>query len=190
MDHAGTRTIETRRLVLRRFTEDDAEAMFRNWASDPEVTRFLTWPTHPDAGVSRQVLASWVAEYAKDDFYQWAICLAGTNEPIGSISVVLQREDVGMVHIGYCIGQPWWRQGVTSEALAALIRFFFTVVGANRVEARFDPRNENSGRVMASCGMRYEGTTRQSDRNNQGLCDASHYAILREDWEKAQAGAG
>ena len=51
----------------------------------------------------------------------------------------------------------------------------------NRIESRHDPRNPNSGRVMKKCGMIYEGTLRQSDRNNQGICDASYYAILASD---------
>lgn len=46
MKHLGTKTIETRRLVLRKFTLSDAEPMYRNWASDPEVTRYLLWPAH------------------------------------------------------------------------------------------------------------------------------------------------
>lgn len=54
----------------------------------------------------------------------------------------------------------------------------------NRIAARHDPNNPNSGRVMRKCGMRYEGTTHASDRNNQGICDADHYAILRSDWGK------
>ena len=70
-----------------------------------------------------------------------------------------------------------------SEAVAAIIGFLFTEVGCNRIEARHDPRNPHSGGVMKKCGMRYEGTSRASDRNNQGICDAAHYAILRSEWE-------
>ena len=93
-----------------------------------------------------------------------------------------------MVHIGYCIGRKWWHQDITSEALAALIRFFFTEVGVNRIESRYDPRNVNSGRVMVSCGMKFEGTMIEADWNNQGVCDASCYAILASEWRKADAG--
>ena len=39
---------------------------------------------------------------------------------------------------------------------------------------------------MKKCGLRYEGTSRQSDRNNQGVCDAAHYAVLKEDWLKGK----
>jgi ribosomal-protein-alanine N-acetyltransferase len=75
----------------------------------------------------------------------------------------------------------WWHRGYTSEALAELIRFFFEEVGANRIEARHDPRNPNSGKVMLKCGMKYEGTIRQADCNNQGICDYAMYGILRTD---------
>lgn len=68
-----------------------------------------------------------------------------------------------------------------SEALRAVIDFLFDEVGMQRVEARHDPHNPHSGDVMRKCGMQYEGTQRRADRNNQGLCDASWYAILAED---------
>ncbi|MCR2022236.1 GNAT family N-acetyltransferase, partial [Blautia pseudococcoides] len=84
--------------------------------------------------------------------------------------------------IGYCIGKNWWHKGVTSEALKEVIRYFMEEVQVNRVESRHDPRNVNSGKVMQKCGMKYEGTRRQADLNNQGICDASGYAILAEDY--------
>ena len=59
MKHLGTQRLETERLVLRRFTMEDAQAMFENWASDPEVTKFLSWPTHQTIADSRSVLSEW-----------------------------------------------------------------------------------------------------------------------------------
>ena len=53
MNHCGTKQIETKRLILRRFRSDDSIAMYENWASDPEVTKFLTWPTHTTIDVSK-----------------------------------------------------------------------------------------------------------------------------------------
>ncbi|MBQ5415093.1 MAG: GNAT family N-acetyltransferase, partial [Firmicutes bacterium] len=60
MDHKGTKTLNTDRLVLRQFTPDDAQAMFDNWAKDPEVTRFLTWQPHENAEITRSLLKQWV----------------------------------------------------------------------------------------------------------------------------------
>ena len=182
LQHKGTQLLETPRLILRRFTVDDARAMYENWASDPEVTKFLTWPPHADLEVTGQVLKSWVEGYGQNDFYQWAIVPKGLDAPIGSISVVSRNDKVRIAHIGYCIGKRWWHQGFTSEALRAVIDFLFDEVGAQRVEAMHDSNNPNSGGVMRKCGMKYEGTLRRSAVTNQGiLCDACWYSILDDE---------
>ena len=182
MKHLGTCRLETDRLILRRFAVEDGEAMYRNWASDPEVVKFLTWIRHTSPEVSLNTLAEWVRAYEKADYYLWAIVPKTIGEPVGSISVVGYDNCVHQPEVGYCIGRPWWRQGFTSEALGRIIDFLIEEVGADRIESRHDPRNPGSGVVMRKCGMSYEGTLRQADRNNQGICDACVYAILAEDW--------
>ena len=186
LTHRGTQPIETARLILRRAVREDAEPMFRNWASDPEVTKYLTWPTHDSVEVTRKVLESWLAEYERGNYYQWVIELKDMGQPIGSISVVRQNDNVEEAEIGYCIGSHWWHQGIMTEALAAVIEYLFTEVGMNRVAARHDPNNPHSGMVMRKCGMKYEGTNRACDRNNQGICDAAQYSILRSEWQKSR----
>ncbi|MBR6667860.1 MAG: GNAT family N-acetyltransferase [Clostridia bacterium] len=179
VNHKGTQVLTTPRLTLRPFTADDAPAMFANWASDPEVTKFLTWPTHKSLEVSQWVCNDWVSHYTEPDYYQWAIVYEG--QPIGSISVVGHNDQISMAHIGYCIGRNWWHMGIVSEALKAVMDFLFDEVGCLRIESRHDPRNPHSGGVMRKCGMRYEGTLRQSDWNNQGVCDACWYALLKSE---------
>lgn len=182
MDNCGTQLLETSRLLLRRFTLDDAEAMYENWASDPEVTKYLMWPAHKSSLISLDVLKEWVSSYEQQNTYQWAIIIKNESpEPIGTIGVVHQNDAIAMAHIGYCIGRKWWHQGITSEALKAVMDFLFDTVGINRIESRHDPRNPNSGRVMKKCGMRYEGIMRAADWNNQGICDACYYALLKTD---------
>lgn len=182
MKNCGTQRIETDRLILRRYKIEDADAMYKNWASDSEVTKFLTWQPHSSVDVSRSIIEDWLKEYSDEKYYQWAIVLKDNgNEPIGGISVVHMNEDISMVHIGYCLGRAWWRRGIMSEALKAVTDFMFDTVEVNRVEARHDPRNPNSGKVMQKCGMKYEGTLRSADRNNQGICDACYYALLRSE---------
>lgn len=179
MNHLGTVTLETQRLLLRRFSVDDAQAMYVNWASDPEVTRYLTWPTHQSTMDSKGILEDWVSHYREADYYQWAIVPKDNdNQPIGSIAVVAHDNQVEKATVGYCIGRSWWHQGITSEALKAVIDYLLVEVGMRRVDAYHDPRNPHSGNVMKKCGMAYEGTLRASDRNNQGVCDACWYSIL------------
>ena len=60
MKPMGTKTLETDRLILRKFTPEDAEDMYENWASDPEVTKYLTWPVHTSVDVTKKLLEIWV----------------------------------------------------------------------------------------------------------------------------------
>lgn len=182
MNHKGTITIETKRLILRKFKEDDAEAAFRNWESDSRVTEFLRWQNYTRQEDVMPVLRHWIKSYQNPDFYQWAIEFKELGEPIGTISAVDKNERLAIVHIGYCIGSKWWHQGITSEAFAAIIPFFFNEVKVNRIESQHDPNNPNSGKVMLKCGLKYEGTLRQADFSNRGIVDAAMYSILASDF--------
>ena len=114
MKHCGTQKLETDRLVLRRYVNEDAAAMYNNWAADEEVTRFLMWPAHSTLEVSQGVIEDWVKQYTNESYYHWAIVLKENgDEPIGDIAVVDMKEEISMVHIGYCIGRTWWHKGIT-----------------------------------------------------------------------------
>ena len=186
MYYIGTRTIDTPRLILRRFTVDDAPAMFRNWANDPEVTKYLTWPPHTDVSVTEGLLQTWVNNYEQGDYFQWAIVHKELGEPIGSIAVVSIDSYIACMEVGYCIGRKWWRQGYTSEALDAVMGELFTHVNCHSVDARHDPRNPHSGAVMRKCGMSML-FTRAGDHNNQGDCDAVYYSILASEYRRRKA---
>lgn len=182
MNHLGTVTLETPRLILRKFILSDAECMYKNWTNDHEVARFLTWTTHSSVQDSHDIISSWINQYSSTPTYQWCIELKETHEPIGTISVVHIREEIESVEIGYCIGKNFWNKGLTSEAFSAIISFLFEQVGVNRIEARHDINNPNSGKVMMRCGLKYEGTRLMADRNNSGICDVALYGLLARDY--------
>jgi len=180
MRKIGTRRIETDRLILRQFIIEDATAMYECWASDPEVTKYLNWPAHASEEVSRAYVTDLVAKYDKGDFFDWVIEMKGVGA-IGSIGVVDCREETESAELGYCIGRRYWGQGITPEALRAVLDYLFDEVGLQRVYARYDAANPNSGRVMAKAGMHYEGTFRRSGRNNRGIIDEVYYAMIAAD---------
>ena len=138
--------IETERLTLRPFCVDDAQAMFDNWASDPAVTRFLTWPPHKSVDVTRAVISSWVARESAE----WCIVPKEYGEAMGSMGVV--NVDGDTVEVGYCLSQKCWGRGYAAEALKATIQALFAM-GTRRVTAKHDVNNPNSGRVMQKAGM-------------------------------------
>ena len=181
MNHLGTVQLETDRLILRRFTSDDAESVFLNWASDDEVTKYLTWPTHQSVEDSRGYMDYCVKGYDDPAFYQWGIEIKDTHELIGNISVVKVIDEIDSLELGWVIGRKHWGNGYTAEAAMKLIDFLFDQVGANRICAAHDVNNPNSGRVMRKIGMKHEGILRQSARNNQGIVDVAYYSMIRSD---------
>ena len=186
MKHLGTKQINTPRLLLRRFTIEDAPKMYGDWASDEEVTRYLLWTAHKSQEETESLLKSWIEDYKNAAAYLWCIEWKETAEPIGSIGVTKMIEQAQLVELGYFISRRYWHQGIATEALQAVMDFFFDEVGVNRVESRHDPRNPYSGKVMEACGMRYEGTRIEADFNNSGICDEVLYGLTRKQRAEAQ----
>ena len=121
------------------------------------------------------------------NFYDkyWDKALKNSHELIGNISVVKIIDEIDSVELGWVIGRKWWGNCYTAEA-ARLLEFFFTEGSVNRICAGHDIDNPNSGRVMQKIGMKYEGTLRQSGKNNQGIVDMANYSVLREEWKLQQ----
>lgn len=182
MNHKGTETLITSRLILRKFKLDDSNKMFQNWASDPQVTKYLTWPTHNNQLETKKLLEYWISEYVDPETYRWCICVKDGDFPIGSISVVSANSQVGSLEIGYCIGRGYWNKGLVTETVQSVVNFLFSKVLANRIEAHIDPRNEGSGAVLVKSGFRHTGLRRQVAINNTGICDVITYEILRDDY--------
>lgn len=181
-----TKKIETKRLILRPFMVEDAEDTFRNYCGDPLVTKYLTWPTYTSIRDAHERMTFMQEQYAKGAAWDWAVVLKELGQVIGSIGIVERSDKLNAVEIGYCIGSRWWGQGITTEAFSAVIEYLFMQCDVNRISARHDPNNPGSGAVMRKCGLQYEGTMRQADWNNQGLCDLATYAILKDDYLKKE----
>ena len=164
MNPIGTKTIHTKRLILRPFQVEDAREMFENWASDPEVTQYLTWLPHESVETTKESLA-----------------IVFNNEVVGSIDVVHLEDKLDAVEIGYALSRRCWGKGIMTESLIAVIDYLLEEAGCNRVAARHDVNNPASGKVMLKAGMTYEGTLRQIGKNNQGICDMTYYSIIKAD---------
>ena len=182
--HKGTETICTKRLILRRFAVDDAQAMFENWANDERVTRYLTWCPHQSPKATRQLLEIWCAAYDNPNTYNWVMEYEGT--PIGNISVVRISEISEWAELGYCMSYAYWNRGFMTETAKAVINFLFSEVGVNRIEISHAFKNPASGRVAQKCGLTFEGTKREYFKASTGeFFDISYYGILRKEWENA-----
>lgn len=183
INHVGTRNIETKRLILRKFTMDDAQNMYDNWANDARVTKYLQWKPHENIDVTKNILIDWIKSYERLDYYQWAIVYKENMQAIGAISIVGFSDLHKWCEIGYCLSRNYWNNGIMTEALKAVIDFCFSKIGFNRVHAFHHAENRASGRVMLKSGMKYEGRLSQYHTNTQGeFVDCDMYAILKDDY--------
>lgn len=153
----GTQAMETSRLVLRRFAREDGAAVYRGYASDPQVCRYLSWNPHEEEAVSQKIVDYWVGQYADPYCFRWAIVMKREDILIGGIDVVELDRETGEGVIGYCIGQGYWGRGITSEALHAMLVYLFTQAGFSRIRARHDSRNPASGSVLLKNGFQFVG---------------------------------
>ncbi len=149
--------LETDRLLLREYVEDDAEAFFQ-LNSDPEVLRFV-----PDKGLlnveqARQILIDHpIADYRKYGFGRGACILKSTGEQIG-FAGLKYLEELGEVDVAFRLMRTHWGQGLATEAALASVRFGFSDLGLKRIIGLVMPENIASVRVLEKTGLRYVET--------------------------------
>lgn len=144
--------LETDRILLRRWHEDDAPALFR-YASDPDVGPRAGWPPHESVEDSETVIRD---IFSSDTV--WAIVLKETNEPIGCMGYFTQ--ETSNIHIGpndcevgYWVGKPYWNQGICTEALRIMLDYCLNVRQFDSIWSDHFIGNPASGRVMEKCGF-------------------------------------
>ncbi len=181
MEHKGTKELRTERLLLRRFTPADAQAMYDNWACDAQVTRFLTWQPHASPAATAALLAGWCESYARPSYYNWT--LEYERRPVGNISVVRLDEETSCAELGYCLGRAYWGRGLMAEAASAVIGFLFDEAGVRRVCISHAVGNPASGRVAQKCGLTFVETRPQAYRTSDGILhDLNVYAVTHDEW--------
>ena len=173
-------TIETDRLILRKMTPGDAEAMFA-YASDPEVTRYAIWETHRTIEDSRSFLDLTVRGYESGADPVWGIVYKGDHRFVGTCGFASLAPEHARAEIGYVISKGYWGRGLAPEAVRAMISFGFERMGLNRIEARCIAENTASARVMHKVGMIREGMLRQREFIKGSYRDMELYAILKSE---------
>ena len=184
MNHKGTVTLETERLILRRFIMNDVTDAYNNWLSDPDVAMYMQWDAHTNIKQTQEWIAKYyVGNYEKNDYYRWAIALKEDNRVIGSVGFNIEREYDSVADVSYALCKRLWNKGIMSEALTAVIAYALKEVKINRLEAFHAVANPGSGKVLQKAGMKFEGHARQKYRNRlRGFEDCDMYAILAEDY--------
>lgn len=181
MNLLGTKRLETDRLILRKFVIEDAEAMFKNWASDPETTKFVSFNPHQNVDETKSILSEWIKEY-EDGGFNWVVELKESGEIIGNISVIEKSKKHNNCELGYVYGSKFWGKGYATEALKVVIGYLLNECDFHLVEAKHHKSNPASGRVMEKSGMTLDGILRERRVNKHfnGYDDLVIYSIIKK----------
>ena len=176
--------LETQRLILRKWTEEDAESLFE-YAKDPEVGPITGWPPHKNVEESKNVIRN-VLNGAEC----YAICRKENNIAIGSIELILnshtdmtERDDE--CELGYWLGQPFWGRGYMPEAASALIRHGFEDLGMTPIWCGYYDGNRKSKRVQEKLGFVFHHTCNEVPVPLFNEVRVGHTNVMTKDhWEK------
>lgn len=184
MNRLGTKTIETKRCILRRIRADDYEMMYENWAKYESVCRYFPFNPIEDIAIYQEKVQKWSDNYVSDTYFHWVVEWKENRELIGTINLGNVDESCLMSDTCYMLSPQYWGRGIMTEVLHAVLDYAFDEIGFNRVQAEVIAGNAASEHVLTKCGMQYEGTARQKYSKNGLFIDAAQYAVLRQDFRK------
>lgn len=186
----NTPTLETKRLILRKFSENDLEAIFKIF-SDQQVNTFLPWfPLKTLAEAKSFFERRYAVNYAKTCAYHYAICLKNDNYPIGYVNVSTESSH----DFGYGLCKKFWYKGIVTEACQAIIEQL-TKDGIAYITATHDINNPRSGNVMKKLGMKYCYSYQEqcqpknilvTFRMYQLNLDGNESRVYREYWNRSE----
>lgn len=190
MKKENTPELITERLILRKFTEEDREALYEI-LKDEEVNRFLPWfPVASLMEAETFLKERYLDSYKKESGYQYAICLKGENHPVGYIGVSMEESH----DLGYGLRKEYWNQGIVTEAGRAVIERV-RKDGIPYLTATHDVKNPASGAVMEKLGMSYQYSYEElwqpknflvTFRMYQMNLDGQTERVYRKYWEQSE----
>ena len=182
----------TPRLVLRRFTPADTEALAA-YRSIPDVARFQGWDA-PYPMERAAVFITWLAGRHPDEPGEWhQLAIAERDTPdrlSGDCGLRPRADEPAVVDIGFTLDPAVHGRGYATEAVGEVLRYLFEDRDKHKVCADCDTRNDASWRLMERLGFLREGTLRESFRDGERWADEYLYGIVRQEWLSLRRGSG
>lgn len=182
LTNIGTQTIDTQRLILRRFEYGDCSSMLKNWIADEKIQSMYAEPVYTTTEEVNELLGKYISSYSKDDYYRWAVIEKVSGECIGQIAYFLVDNKNHFAEIEYCIGSQFQRKGYATESTRAVISYGFESIGLHKVQICARLVNTPSRRVIEKCGFTYEGTLRDYFYMNGEYQSRLYFSILRDEY--------
>jgi ribosomal-protein-alanine N-acetyltransferase len=158
--------------------------MFKNWVTDPEVSRYWCWEPHADINETKAVLAEWIKDYEKQDTYHWIIVFKSIAQAIGYIYLNEINNANASASVHFALSRKFWNMGIMTEACKGVLDFAFTKLLCNEINSYHHIDNIASGQVMKKCGMRYVNTEYRQIPDYENISgDYSYYKITVDNWK-------
>lgn len=156
--------LEDEKIILRHIRENDTQSIYDNWASDPEVSKYVMWDTHQSIEDTKQIVNYWLDQYKQGKYYRYGIVLKENNELIGMIDVAYYENDVPV--IGYNLARKYWNNGYMTSALGLLCDQLFKD-GYKQIKVEAIADNIASNRVIEKNNFVFTGTRQMDHKGKQ-----------------------
>lgn len=170
----------TERLHLRKMAPADAPYLYSIW-SDPDVTKFMNIERFNDQSQAVDIIHYLDTLAHEGKAYRYSIIEKESNRVIGSCGYNTIDFENEKTEIGYDLAKSYWGKGFAAEALSALINQAFHSLQLNRIEAKVEPENVNSIKLLSKLNFTFEGTLRQYEKSKGNFIDLSMYSRLVTD---------
>lgn len=171
--------------VLLREQQDYDIANFLRYYADPEVNKFILCEIPSDLESARHELHYWRNVFYRNDGIYFAIAEKNENRMIGSIGLSSYNSYHSRIEISYDLAQEFWRRGIMTRSISALVQHGFEVLKINRIEAFVSTFNEPSRDLLLKCGFELEGILRQHRYHRGNYVDVYSFSMLKENWLRA-----
>jgi len=176
-------TLTTNRLQLRQVRSTDAEALFAI-RSDHEVMEFYGQEPHQSLADTYKMIQRLQSFYEQREAIFWCVTLKGEDTVIGTCTLFSFNFDFHYAETGYELNPTYWRQGITSEAMSAVLTYGFTELDLHRIEADVAPDNTRSKNLLLKLGFTFEGNLRQRYFFRGQYEDEYYFGLLKDEWTK------
>lgn len=175
--------LECDRIILKKMDRSFADDMFE-YASNPAVTKYLTWDVHPNRRFSYNYLGYVNSRYRTGEFFDWAITMRDSGKMIGTCGFTRFNFSSYSAEIGFVLNPKYWGYSIAPEASRRVIRFGFDTLELHRIEARYMENNIQSRRVMEKSGMTFEGIYRDMMLVRGQFVSVGVCSILRSEFNR------
>lgn len=152
---SGTVELKTERLILRRYRNEDAEVLHRNFGLDPDMFRYSGWNPYATEEMAEETVREFIGSYEEEHFYGWAV--EHGRRMIGTVGAYDYDAGTDSVELGISIERGSWGKGYASEAIACVLKYLTEQEQIKTVKAWCASENIGSAKAMEKAGMKQVG---------------------------------